>query len=81
MALADLWRTSLGIETQIVELEWNVYLDTRQHPGDCDLVRLGWSADFVDAEAFAAVFESDHPQNPLGEQYHCLGPANRPSPE
>ena len=66
VALADLWRTSLGIETQIVELEWNVYLDTRQHPGDCDLLRLGWSADFVDAEAFAAVFESDHPQNTLG---------------
>ena len=66
VALADLWRSSLGIETEIVELEWNVYLDTRKHPGDCDLVRLGWSADFVDAEAFAAVFESGNPQNTLG---------------
>lgn len=66
VAVADFWRTTLGIETAIVELEWNVYLDTRRHPGDCDLVRLGWSADFVDPEAFAAVFESDHPQNTLG---------------
>ncbi len=66
VALADLWRTSLGVETDIVELEWNVYLDTRDHPGDCDLVRLGWSADFVDAEAFAGVFQSDNPQNTLG---------------
>jgi ABC-type oligopeptide transport system substrate-binding subunit len=29
-------------------------------------VRLGWSADFVDPEAFAIVFESTHPQNTLG---------------
>lgn len=66
VAVADFWRTALGIDTQIVELEWNVYLDTRAHPGDCDLVRLGWSADFADPEAFAMVFESTHPQNTLG---------------
>ena len=58
--------TALGVETEIVELEWNVYLDTRHNPGDCDLVRLGWSADFVDPEAFADVFESGNPQNTLG---------------
>jgi ABC-type oligopeptide transport system substrate-binding subunit len=29
-------------------------------------VRLGWSADFVDPEAFADVFESSNPQNTLG---------------
>ena len=66
VAIADLWRSALGLETAIVELEWNVYLDTRRHPGECDLVRLGWSADFVDAAAFADVFESGHPQNTLG---------------
>lgn len=66
VAVADFWRTALGVETEIVELEWTVYLDTRTHPGDCDLVRLGWSADFVDPEAFAMVFESTHPQNTLG---------------
>ena len=66
VAIADLWRAALGVETEIVELEWNVYLDTRKHPGDCDLVRLGWSADFVDAEAFADVFETGNPQNTLG---------------
>lgn len=66
IALTDFWQTVLGIETEIVELEWSVYLDRREHPGDCDLVRLGWSADFVDPEALAMVFESDHPQNTLG---------------
>jgi ABC-type oligopeptide transport system substrate-binding subunit len=75
VALADLWRTALGVETRIVELEWGVYLDTRRAPGECDLVRLGWSADFVDPEAFADVFESSSPQNTLGyrsERYDRL---------
>jgi oligopeptide transport system substrate-binding protein len=66
VALADLWKSALGIETRIVELEWAVYLEARRSSGDCDLLRLGWSADFVDPEAFAAVFESGHPQNTLG---------------
>lgn len=66
VALADLWHTALGVETEIVELDWKVYLDTRHHPGECDLVRLGWSADYVDPEAFAAIFETAHRQNTLG---------------
>jgi ABC-type oligopeptide transport system substrate-binding subunit len=66
VALADLWHSALGVDTEIVELEWTVYLDRRRSPGDCDLVRLGWSADFIAPEAFAGVFESGHPQNTLG---------------
>lgn len=66
VAIADLWRSALGVETEIRELEWQVYLDTRRHPVDCDLVRFGWSADFVDPEAFAVLFESGNPQNTLG---------------
>jgi ABC-type oligopeptide transport system substrate-binding subunit len=66
VALADLWRSALGVDTEIIELEWTVYLDRRRSPGKCDLVRLGWSADFIAPEAFAGVFESGHPQNTLG---------------
>jgi oligopeptide transport system substrate-binding protein len=63
IALADAWRRTLGIETEIVELEWKAYLAQREQPGDCDLLRFGWSADYVDAEAFLALFASGHPQN------------------
>ncbi len=75
VALADLWRTALDLETRIVELEWGVYLDTRRSPGECDLIRFGWSADFVDPEAFAGVFGTGNPQNTLGyrsERYDRL---------
>lgn len=84
VALADLWRTALGVDTEIVELEWQVYLDARTHPGNCDLVRLGWSADFVDPEAFAVLFESGNPQNTLGyssKAYDELLAASRAAPD
>jgi oligopeptide transport system substrate-binding protein len=65
IALADFWKTALGVETRIIEMEWSVYLATREAPGECDLVRFGWSGDFVDAEAFLGMFESGHAQNTL----------------
>ena len=66
VAVADLWQTALGVDTEVVELEWQVFLDRRSNPGECDLMRLGWSADFMDPEAFAALFESGDAQNTLG---------------
>jgi oligopeptide transport system substrate-binding protein len=68
VALADMWHATLGVEVRMVELEWSVYLATRRTPGECDLIRLGWSADFVDPEAFLGLFGTGHPQNtPVSE--------------
>jgi oligopeptide transport system substrate-binding protein len=66
IALADQWRRALGVEVAIVEMEWKAYLVMREQPGDCDLVRFGWSADFVDPEAFLTLFTSGHAQNIAG---------------
>ena len=66
IALADQWRRALGVEVAIVEMEWKAYLAMREQPGDCDLVRFGWSADFVDPEAFLSLFTSGHAQNIAG---------------
>ncbi|MGB7738867.1 MAG: peptide ABC transporter substrate-binding protein [Steroidobacteraceae bacterium] len=66
IALADQWRQALGVEVAIVEMEWKAYLVTREQPGECDLLRYGWSADFVDPEAFLALFTSGHAQNVAG---------------
>jgi oligopeptide transport system substrate-binding protein len=51
---------------EVLEMEWKAYLALRENPGDCDLLRFGWSADFIDAEAFLALFESGHAQNVPG---------------
>ena len=66
VALVDQWRRTLGVEVELVEIEWKAYLALREDPGDCDLLRFGWSADFIDAEAFLALFESGHAQNVPG---------------
>lgn len=63
VALADQWRRVLGVEVQIVEVEWKAYLALRDQPGECDLLRFGWSADYIDPEAFLALFATSHPQN------------------
>ena len=66
IALADQWRQTLDVKVAIVEMEWKAYLATRKAPGECDLLRYGWSADFVDPEAFLALFTSGHAQNVAG---------------
>jgi len=66
IALADQWRQTLDVKVAIVEMEWKAYLATREAPGECDLLRYGWSADFVDPEAFLALFTSGHAQNVAG---------------
>jgi len=66
VALADQWHRTLGIDVPIVEMEWKAYLAMREQPGECDLIRFGWSADFVDPEAFLALFTSGHAQNVAG---------------
>ena len=66
VALVDQWRRTLGVEVELLEIEWKAYLALRKNPGDCDLLRFGWSADFIDPEAFLALFESGHAQNVPG---------------
>ena len=66
VALVDQWRRALGVDVAIVEMEWKAYLAMRELPGECDLIRFGWSADFVDPEAFLALFTSGHAQNVAG---------------
>jgi oligopeptide transport system substrate-binding protein len=66
VALVDQWHRALGIDVAIVEMEWKAYLAMREQPGECDLIRFGWSADFVDPEAFLTLFTSGQAQNVAG---------------
>jgi oligopeptide transport system substrate-binding protein len=51
------------VTVELREMEWKAYLATREQPGDCDLLRFGWSADYVDPAAFLALLRSGHAQN------------------
>ncbi len=47
-------------------MEWKAYLAMREQPGECDLIRFGWSADYVDPAAFLALFTASQAQNVAG---------------
>lgn len=60
------WRRELRFEQcDIVELDWNAYLD-RRTDGDFFIARAGWGADYPDPLAFLSLFATGHPLNATG---------------
>ncbi|GIO26745.1 peptide ABC transporter substrate-binding protein [Ornithinibacillus bavariensis] len=56
-AIQDMWSKGLGVEVELNNEEWNVYLDT-MGSGNFQVGRMGWLADFNDAINFLEIFQS-----------------------
>lgn len=65
-AIASMWRKTLGVNTELVNQEWKVYLKTRLEHDDTEVVRQGWVAPYNDPTAFLDLFMSINPQNTSG---------------
>ena len=63
VAVASMWKTTLGAEIEIFNQEWKVMLQDRQNPALWDIMRYGWNGDYADAFTFLEIFQSDHGQN------------------
>jgi oligopeptide transport system substrate-binding protein len=64
-ALVDMWRTHLGVEVTVEQLEPPSYpYEVRKHHGQ--LVALGWCADYPDPENFLDVLYHSESQENLG---------------
>lgn len=61
-AIQQMWRKNLGINVQLQNLEWKVYIDA-QHHQDFVLQRAGWIGDYVDPHAFLEVWETGDGNN------------------
>ncbi len=62
-AIQQMWAKELGIEVQITNQEWGVYLSTLEEDPP-QIWRLGWCLDYPDAHNFASeVFRSDSGNN------------------
>ncbi|MBN1238813.1 MAG: peptide ABC transporter substrate-binding protein [Gammaproteobacteria bacterium] len=75
VAVASMWRRVLGVQTEIVNQEWKVYLDTRTQKEDTQVFRAGWIGDYNDAYTFAELPLSDSGLNDFGydsEEYDAL---------
>jgi oligopeptide transport system substrate-binding protein len=52
------WKTNLGIDVELHNLEWNTFLDTRQKTHDFLIARAGWLADYPDAGNYLDMFKT-----------------------
>lgn len=66
IAIASMWKETLGIETELTDEEYRVFLDSRKDVSRWDIVRLGWSADYNDAGNFLEIFRRGSPNNDAG---------------
>lgn len=59
-AIADMWRTNLGVEVKLANQEWGTFLEARK-AGQFDIARAGWGADFNHAINFT--YDLIHPKS------------------
>lgn len=63
--LQDIWKSELGIEVQLVNQEWKVYLDAMERL-DFDIARGGWIGDYVDPNTFLDLWRTGDENNHTG---------------
>ena len=63
IAVAAMWRESLGVEMTLTDLEYRAFLTTRDDRERWDLLSHGWNADYPDPGNFLSVFTRASAQN------------------
>ncbi len=84
--IAAMWKETLGIETELTEEEYRVFLQSRHDKSRWEVARLGWTADFNDASNFLDTFRENSPNNDSGYANHTYDAlldeaARTPDPE
>ncbi|RYH02170.1 peptide ABC transporter substrate-binding protein [Salipiger sp. IMCC34102] len=57
IAVSQMWKQTLGVETTLSNQEWQTFLDARGS-GDFDVARGGWCADYNEASTFLDLMQS-----------------------
>jgi oligopeptide transport system substrate-binding protein len=55
LAIQDMWEKNLGVQTELFNQEWKVYLDTMKN-GAFTVARGGWNGDYADPNTFLDLF-------------------------
>jgi oligopeptide transport system substrate-binding protein len=66
IAVASMLKQALGIQVQLVNQEFKVFLEARTAKRETQLFRDGWTADYPDANNFAELFLSSSGLNDSG---------------
>lgn len=62
IAVASMWKKTLGVEVKLVNQEWKTYIDSR-NSGHFDVVRASWVGDYNEASTFLSLLTSSHSGN------------------
>lgn len=62
VAIQQMWKEELGIDINLYNQEWKVYLATRK-AREFDIVRAAWIGDYVDPNTFLSLKTSDNGNN------------------
>jgi oligopeptide transport system substrate-binding protein len=63
IAIASMWKQTLGVDTELLDEEYRVFLDSRRDTSRWEVARLGWTADYNDAGNFLDTLRSGSPNN------------------
>jgi oligopeptide transport system substrate-binding protein len=66
VAISSMWKETLGIDTELVNEEWKVYLETRRTKQSTQVYRAGWIGDYNDAYNFLEIMHSQSGLNDSG---------------
>lgn len=61
-AIQEFWKKNLGINVNLTNQEWGVYLESRDQ-GKFDIARAGWASDYVDAMSFVDMWVTNGGNN------------------
>ena len=64
--LAAMWKETLGVDTELTDEEYRVFLQSRHDRTRWNALRLGWTADFNDASNFLDIFRQNSSNNDEG---------------
>ncbi len=62
IAISQMWKQTLGVETVLSNEEWQVFLETRGNQ-DYQIARAGWCADYNEASTFLDLMQSESGYN------------------
>ncbi|PIJ51765.1 oligopeptide ABC transporter substrate-binding protein OppA [Erwinia sp. OLTSP20] len=62
IAVASMWKKTLGVNVRLQNQEWKTYLDSR-NSGKFDVIRASWVGDYNEPSTFLSLLTSDHSGN------------------
>ena len=65
LAIQQMWQVNLGIEIELVNQDWKVYLN-REMIGDFQISRAGWIGDYEDPNTFLDLMRPNRGNNKTG---------------